>query len=90
MLKIYAIIRHNLKGVETMKNRNFFAISATLGMIAALFLGMAYILFHTTWLMYSLIACVAMGVGGWLMVEKIDKENVNPEIEKFCKMMMGC
>ena len=90
MLQIHAIISHNLKGVETMRNRNFFTITATLSIIASVLLAMAYILLHDAWQMFSLVVSVASAFISWQMVEKIDKEDADPELEKFIKMMTGC
>lgn len=72
-----------------MKNRSFLLTSTFLSMLTALVSMMAFMLFRETWQMVVLLASGAVsGICYW-MLDKMEKEETNPEIERFCKMM-GC
>ena len=72
-----------------MKNRSSLATTIVLSMIAALVSMMAFMLFREAWQMAVLLASGAVsGICYW-MLDKIEKEEADPEIERFCKMM-GC
>ena len=88
-MKLHVIIRHNLKGVETMKNRSFLLTSTFLSMLTALFSMLAFMLFRETWQMVTLLASGAVAGACYWTFDKMEKEETNPEIEKFCRMM-GC
>lgn len=72
-----------------MKNRSALTTTIVLSMLAALVSMMAFMLFREAWQMAVLLASGAVsGICYW-MLDKMEKEEADPEIERFCKMM-GC
>lgn len=72
-----------------MKNRSALTTTIVLSMLTALVSMMAFMLFREAWQMAVLLASDAVsGICYW-MLDKMEKEEADPEIERFCKMM-GC